>query len=205
MLKAARACIRAKSAAGTMPFGDQGLGGQQLDLQPDFQLALFGPDVPHFGPRITLYHVVLIKGVQGPGARIFAPAQPSVARAHRAQRLAILLRAASRICRSRSVRLWMPWAEIFSRMGSTSRLMNSAGGSSSGFRRVPRQARFGARFGRFAPRRPPPREGPPEFKRRRRTAASESTPCPSTSPQVRGVRDTGVEDGKAEERAENSD
>src|SRR5258708_4727675 len=43
----------------------------------------------------------------------------------------IFARAASRIWRSRGVRLWMPWAEILSRMGSTSRLMNSSGGNSS--------------------------------------------------------------------------
>src|SRR5437667_11483755 len=47
------------------------------------------------------------------------------------QRFAIFSRAASRMRRSRSVRLWMPWAEICSRMGSTSLLRNSSGGRSS--------------------------------------------------------------------------
>src|SRR5207249_7376389 len=47
------------------------------------------------------------------------------------QRFDIFARAASRILRSRSVRLWIPCAEILSSIGSTSRLMNSAGGRSS--------------------------------------------------------------------------
>src|SRR2546430_9083823 len=47
------------------------------------------------------------------------------------QRFDIFARAASRILRSRSVRLWIPCADILSSIGSTSRLMNSAGGRSS--------------------------------------------------------------------------
>src|SRR5213079_3388700 len=56
---------------------------------------------------------------------------PTSAATIRDQRFDIFARAASRILRSRSVRLWMPWAEILSSIGSTSRLMNSAGGISS--------------------------------------------------------------------------
>src|SRR5437016_5807347 len=43
----------------------------------------------------------------------------------RDQRFDIFARAASRILRSRSVRLWMPCAEILSRIGSTSLLIKS--------------------------------------------------------------------------------
>ena len=47
------------------------------------------------------------------------------ATAIRDQRFDIFARAASRILRSRSVRLWMPCAEILSRIGSTSLLIKS--------------------------------------------------------------------------------
>jgi hypothetical protein len=36
---------------------DKRFGGKQLDLQPNLQLALLGPDVPHLGAGITLNHV----------------------------------------------------------------------------------------------------------------------------------------------------
>ena len=44
---------------------------------------------------------------------------------------AIFLRADSNVLRSLSVKLWMPLAEILSKIGSTSRLMNSPGETSS--------------------------------------------------------------------------
>src|SRR5581483_6413324 len=34
----------------------EGFAGEQLDLQPDFQLALLAPNLPHFRPRIPLNH-----------------------------------------------------------------------------------------------------------------------------------------------------
>jgi len=32
------------------------LAGEQFNLQPDFQFPLLRPNLPHLGPRITLYH-----------------------------------------------------------------------------------------------------------------------------------------------------
>ena len=32
------------------------LGGEQLDLQPDLEFALFSPDVPHLGTGVASYH-----------------------------------------------------------------------------------------------------------------------------------------------------
>ena len=65
------------------------------------------------------------------GAAGGATAAPALARRVHAHRLTIFSRAVSRMRRSRSVRLWMPWAEILSRMGSTALLRNSSGGKSS--------------------------------------------------------------------------
>src|ERR1043166_1041096 len=38
-------------------FLDESLAGEELDLQPDFELALFCPDLAHWRARIALNHV----------------------------------------------------------------------------------------------------------------------------------------------------
>src|SRR3954466_1781185 len=81
------------------------------------------------------------------------------------QRLPIFARAASRICFSRAVRLWIPWAEILSRMGSTSRLINSSGGISSASSGLPRSQ--GAAPGRTLTSWRGRRRGPKRLRTRR--------------------------------------
>ena len=46
---------------------DKRFGGKQFDLQPDLQLALLSPDVPHLGAGIALNHARKIGGGPGKG------------------------------------------------------------------------------------------------------------------------------------------
>ena len=48
-LKAARGLHLLQILAAAPALGAKRLAGEQFDLQPDFQLALFAPDLPHFG------------------------------------------------------------------------------------------------------------------------------------------------------------
>ena len=41
---------------GHEPLAAKRLGGEQLDLQPDLEFALFSPDVPHLGTGVASYH-----------------------------------------------------------------------------------------------------------------------------------------------------
>jgi hypothetical protein len=47
---------------GHQPLGAERFAGEQFDLQPDFQLALFAPDLPHERARVTLNHGPTVKG-----------------------------------------------------------------------------------------------------------------------------------------------
>ena len=60
-MKAARGLHLGEVLFGNNALGDERLAGEQFDLQPDFQLALLAPDLPHFRPRITLNHAASLR------------------------------------------------------------------------------------------------------------------------------------------------
>ena len=43
------------------PFGAERFAGEEFDLQPDFELALFAPDFPHHRARVALNHGPTLK------------------------------------------------------------------------------------------------------------------------------------------------
>ena len=51
-----------KILAGHQPLGAERFAGEQFDLQPDFELALFAPDFPHHRAGVALNHGLTVKG-----------------------------------------------------------------------------------------------------------------------------------------------
>src|ERR1700677_2988641 len=120
---------------GNNAFGHERLRREQFDLQPDFEFVLVQIGRPHVRAGITRNHGLIKKEKREIKKQKRQTVKASAISPHSPQRLFIRERAFSRISRSRAVRLWMPCAEILSRIGSTSFCRYSAGlkSSSGGF------------------------------------------------------------------------